>query len=383
VKPPRAALAAALFALLAGAAAPPETAGASYVPRDKDERGLWMQAEEYERQLTTSNFVIRDPALNAYVRDVFCRTVGAAECAPVRIYLMRTAFFNANMAPNGAMQVWSGLFLRVRDEAQLASVLSHEYVHYANLHGLKSFRDIKSKTGTMAWLGFVPFGFIAQLGMIGSIFSYNREMELEADASSVSLVAKAGYAPASASLIWAQLRAEMDATAAARGKKSRKDKDGGMFATHPPTAERMTQLAALAKKQKVAGEPVTNRDAYRAALAPWWAAFIDDQIKLNDFGATEFLLANMAAEGWTSELLYARGELYRVRGRPEDLKQAATFYGQAVAAERPPIEAWRGLGLALLRSGSQAEGRTALKEYLARKPDAGDRAMITMLAGEN
>lgn len=364
---------------LAGTAAA-QTAGADYKPTARDERGLWMQAEDYERQLKTSPFVMRDPAINAYVRDVFCRTVGQQECAPVRIYVMRTPYFNASMAINGTMQVWSGLFLRTRDEAQLAAVLAHEYTHYAELHGLKSFRDIKSKTSAMAWLGFVPFGFIASIGVAGSIFAYNREMERAADARSVALLAGAGYDPTAASLIWEQLRDEMDATALARGRKSRKDKDRGLFQTHPPTAERMVELRALAAKQP-GGAATTGRDAYRRALGPWWPAFVDDQVKLNDFGGTELLLTALAREGWTSELLFARGELYRSRGRPEDLVAAAHSYRQAIAAPGMIPEAHRGLGLVLMRSGATAEGGTALKDYLRLKPDAPDSALIAAMAG--
>jgi len=374
-------LAASVAALMLPAAAPQvQTIAPDYQPKDQDERGLWMQAEEYERKLVNSNFVIRDPALNAYVRDVFCRTVGDVQCKPIRIYLMRTPYFNASMAPNGVMQVWSGLFLRVRDEAQLAAVLSHEYVHYANQHSLRQFRDIKSKTSAMAFLGFVPFGFVAQLGVAGSIFSYSRDMESEADAGSVLLLGQAGYAPASASKIWEQMRLEMDATALARGTKSRKDKNGGMFGTHPPSAERMAALAALAAEQPVSGEAKTNRNAYRAALGGWWARFVDDQVKLNDFGGTELLLGELAREGWTPELRFARGELYRTRGTPADLAKAAEFYREAIADGTAPVEAWRGLGLALLRMGVADEGRTNLSEYLSRKPDASDHAMIAAMA---
>jgi predicted Zn-dependent protease len=184
-----------------------------------------------------------------------------------------------------------------------------------------------------------------------------------------------------ASLVWEQLRAEMDATAAARNKKSRKDKDRGMFATHPPTAERMAALKSLAEKARTGGPVDNRRTEYLAALAPFWADFVDDQVKLNDFGATEFLLDNLAKDGWSPSLLYARGELYRSRGRPDDLAKAAEFYRGALAAPGAPAEAHRGLGLALLRSGAQAEGKAALKDYIAKRPDAADRAMMAMLAG--
>lgn len=369
-------------AALIGAAPAPKYApiGPGYQPQDQDERGLWLQAEEYEKQVALSNFVIRDESFNAYVRTVFCDMVGQAECAPIRIYIVRTPYFNASMAPNGMMQIWSGLFLRARNEAQMAAVLGHEYVHYQNRHSLQSFRDIKAKTGAMAWLGFLPFGFVAQIGVAGSIFSFNRDMEREADTQSIALLAKQGYDPTAASAIWEQLRAEQDATAAARNRKSKKDKNGGLFATHPPTDERMAYLKEQGQAAKVV-TPDNREAAYRAALAGHVASFIDDQIKLNDFGGTEFLIAALATSGWTPELHYMRAELYRARGRPEDFGVAATSYRAAVAMPGAPVEAWRGLGLALLRSGEPAEGKAALSTYLEKHPAAGDRAMIAMLAG--
>lgn len=378
------------LALMAGAlacvaatepAAPPR-AGAGYVPTDLDERGLWMQAEEYERELKHSAFVMRDPALNAYVRDVFCKTVGQAECKDVRIYLMRTPYFNASMAPNGLMQVYSGLFLRVRNEAQMAAILGHEYTHYRNRHSVLLYRNAKKNFGAAAFLGgFGLFGSLIQLGMIGSVFSFSRENEAEADAGSIPMLAQAGYDPHSASQVWEQLRAEMDATAIARKKKSRKDKTGGMFGTHPPSAERMAALKALADKQAVPSTTDDRRAQFIAALKPFWADFVDDQIKLNDFGGTEFLLESLAKEGWTPDLLYARGELYRARGTADDLVKAAGFYREALTRPDAPVEAHRGLGLALLRGGSAPDGRAALKVYLEKLPDAPDRAMIAMLAG--
>jgi beta-barrel assembly-enhancing protease len=368
------------FATL-GATSPTEQVGVGYVPTDQDERGIWMQVEEYERDLKHSTFVMRDPALNAYVRDVFCRTVGQSECKDVRIYVMRTPYFNATMAPNGLMQVYSGLFLRTRNEAQMAAVLGHEYTHYRNRHSLQFLRDAKKKLGALAFLSVLDGGLLTGTLLVGGLFQNSREMEAEADAGSIPMLVKAGYDPRAASLVWEQLRAEMDATALARGKKSRKDKNGGLFATHPPTAERVTVLTALAEKVAVTATPDDRRTEYRAALAPFWADFVDDQIKLNDFGATEFLLGSLASEGWSSDLLYARGELYRTRGRPDDLPKAADFYRQSIAAGTAPAEAWRGLGLALLRSGVANEGKAALKDYLAKKPGANDRAMMNMLAG--
>jgi beta-barrel assembly-enhancing protease len=369
---------AALAAVTSISAAPtPVEVDEGYVPQDKDEKGLWMQMAEEERKLKTSEFVIKDPGLNSYVRSVFCKMTGEGRCKDVRIYIMRTPYFNATMAPNGMMQIWSGLLLRTRNEAQMAAVLGHEYTHYQKRHSVRLFQDAKKKLATGAWLGmFIP---LAQLASVASIYENSRDMEREADTGSIAMLESAGYDPIAASQVWEQLRAEMDATAAERKRKSRKDKNGGMFATHPPTLERMTELKKLAQATKTYGNGVNNRAEYRKNLGAFWASIIDDQIKLNDFGATEFLLGSLASEGWTSELSYARGELYRARGLPDDFKAAVGFYTQAVADPQVPVEAWRGLGLAKLRNGD-ATGKEALKTYLKLKPDASDKAMMAMLA---
>ena len=371
-----------LGAVPVSARPPAGVVGSDYSPQDKDEQGLWMQANEYERDLKQSNFVIADPALNTYVRDVFCRAAGADACRPIRIYILRTAHFNAAMYPNGAMIVFSGLFLRTRNEAQLAAVLMHEYTHYRERHSLRQFRDLKAKANTASVFGLLPIvGSLVQLGIISSIFSYSREQERAADAGSIPLMANAGYEPHQASAIWEQLRAEMDATAVARAAKSRKDKDRGMFESHPPTAERVTALRMLADRQPVSGTATDDRSRYRTAMAPWWPALVDDQIKLNDFGGTEFLLEDLGKEGWTSDLLYARGELYRARAKGDDLSKAANFYRDAIAKGDAPVESWRGIGLALLRSGDTITGQAALKSYLQKKPEAKDKPMIAMMAG--
>lgn len=369
-------------------AAPPAAGTPAYQPTDADERGLWMAVDEQERKLRGSQFLVRDPALNDYVRSVLCRVVGDG-CRDIRLYIVRTPQMNATMAPNGMMVVWTGLLLRVRDEAQLAAVLAHEYGHYRDRHSVRLFRDAKAKTNAIGFLAVVPgvnlavsgIALAAQVGIAGSLFAFSREMERSADEVSVDLLARSGFDPHAASHIWAQVRSEQDATAAARGTKSRKDRDGGMFASHPPTAERMADLAALAARQQVSGTPAVHAERYRAALAPHWAMLIDDQIKLNDFGGTEFLLNQLAATGWTADLLYARAELLRSRGTPEDLVRATEYYAAATAAADAPAEAWRGHGLALLRSGRTAEGQALLKTYLSKAPGASDRAMIAMLAG--
>lgn len=372
-----------LIAALLGSSVPVTgQVGPGHEPTDKDERGLWQAMAQEEAKLKTSDFVLRDPALNAYVRQALCRAVGEEECRDVRIYILRTAYFNASMAPNGMMQIWSGLLLRIRSEAELAAVLGHEYGHYERRHSLRLFREARSKSGAASFLSvFGIAGGLLALGMVASVYQFSRDMESEADVLSVGHLRRGGYDPRIAAGIWEHLRAEMDETARARNQKSRKDRSGGLFGTHPPSAERVAALRALAGDGEPASGGFIGREEYRAALAPFWPALIDDQIKLNDFGGTDFLLAQLADGAWTGQLLFARGELYRTRGRPEDLTAAATFYRDANGRPDAPKESWRGLGLALLRLGQAEEGKAALRHYLELKPDASDRPMIAAMAG--
>lgn len=384
-----------IAALLAGtlaaqplAAADPAPSTTGYQPTDELERGLWYQMDEAERELKTSKFLVTDPALNQYVRGVLCRTVGEERCQATRLYIVRVPQFNASMAPNGTTIVNTGLLLRMRDEAQLAAVLGHEFTHFENRHSLRLFKDIRKKTDALSWLSFIPIpylGMASQIALIGSVFSFSRDMEREADAGSIDELAAHGYDPRAASAIWSQLGAEMDATAVERKHKSQKEKSGGMFATHPRTTDRMATLAQLAAAKATAEPGVTRAAEYKAAIGPWWARLIDDQVSLGDFGGTEYLLATLAGPdpaGWTGDLLYARGELYRARAKGDDFVKAADFYRQALATGEAPIEAGRGLGLALLRSGDKAGGQAALRDYLAKNPEAYDYAMLSMMAGE-
>ncbi len=355
-------------------------ASAGYQPKDAVEQGLWLEMDEAERQMRASKFLIDDPELNAYVKGVLCRAIGPDKCGAARIYLLRTPQFNAAMAPNGMMLVWSGLLLRARTEAELAAVLGHEFVHFEEQHSLKSFHDIKAKSDAMTWLGFFPGGAVAQLGLMGSVLRFNREMEKQADMAALDYLSASGYDPMAPSKIWERFLGEMEVQARANKTGLASLEVGDFFSSHPNTRDRMEYLRAAAQRK------VPNKDdgaeRYRTAIARWWPRLIEDQVKLNDFATTEYLLDGLAQGNWTADLLYARGELYRARGRDSDLVQAEGFYRQSVAKDRSLAESWRSLGLLLLRQGKSSEGRKMLRRYLDVKPSAGDRMMIEAMVQE-
>src|SRR5690349_13670271 len=208
-----------------------------------DEGSLWAFMDREEHRLKQSAFVIRDKGLHDYVTGIVCKLAGE-HCPDIRVYIVQTPYFNASMAPNGMMQVWSGLLLRMTSEAQLAAVLGHEIGHYLARHSIERLRDAKSKSAAGQFLGILlaragGIGAISQLALLAGMLAYSRDQEREADRIGVELMARAGYAPIEASRVWEQLLEELKA-----GAKERNEywDESVLFKTHPPAAERQQAL---------------------------------------------------------------------------------------------------------------------------------------------
>src|SRR5215213_1145268 len=233
--------------------------GPGYRPTEKDEIGIWQLMERAEEEIAGSNLLIQDPKLTGYLRQVIGQ-VGGPAAKDFRIYLARIPDFNAMMFPSGFAVVFSGLLLRMRNEAQLAGVIAHEGGHFLRRHMIRAWRDQRRKTdlfaiGSMlAGVGGAAGGVylgdyvqLAQLGTLLSLFQYSRAMEAEADAMGAKLIAEAGYPPIEMANIWEQLIGEEDASARYRRKQRRR---GSLFDTHPSEESRLAD-------QKLSASEVT------------------------------------------------------------------------------------------------------------------------------
>jgi len=125
--------------------------GPGYRAVDQDEKGMWQQMERVEEEVSGSNLLIEDLQLTAYLGDLIGR-VGGPAARDMRIYLARSPEFNAVMFPTGFAVVFSGLLIRMRNEAQLAGVIAHESSHFLRKHQLREWRDIRRKTDIFSFL---------------------------------------------------------------------------------------------------------------------------------------------------------------------------------------------------------------------------------------
>jgi predicted Zn-dependent protease len=220
---------------------------------------------------------------------------------------------------------------------------------------------------------------LAQLGTILSLYSYSRGMEAEADAIGIRLLEQNGYPPIEMANVWQQLIGEENASARYRGKHRHK---GGLFDTHPSEGSRMIDLRADAAELTVPGKAYdSRRDRYLGEIGHIRQSLLDDQVKLNDPGASQYLIETLAQDGWNGLLRYYEGEVWRLRNRVGDDARAAQSYAAAIVYPDAPADAWRMHGISLLKQGRTAEAKAAFARYLTMKPDAPDAAWIRQAAG--
>ena len=365
--------------------------GPGFRPTDKDEQGLWQLMERVEEEVAGSNLLIKDPQLTGYVKNIIGR-VGGPAARDMRIYVAHIPEFNAIMFPSGFTVIFSGLLLRMRNEAQLAGVIAHESGHFLRRHMIRSWRDMRRKTDIFA-VGAMVAGVaggaagvntgdlvrLAELGTILSLFRYSRGMEAEADAMGAKLIAEAGYPPVEMANVWQQLIGEDTASARYRRKRRRR---GSLFDTHPSPDARMADLRASAAEVTVPGRPYDNgRARYLTAIGAFRQMMLDDQVKLNDPGASQYLIETLAQDGWNGLLRFYEGEVWRLRNRRGDDARAAQSYAAAVLYPDAPAEAWRWHGISLMKAGRTAEAKAAFSRYLAIKPDAPDAAWVRQMVG--
>ncbi len=358
-----------------------------YRPTEKDEQGLWQQYERVEHEIAGSNLLLQDKALTSYVGDLTER-VGGPAAKDLRIYLAHIPEFNAFMAPTGFMVVFTGLLTRMRDEAQLAGVIAHEAGHFLRRHHIRGWRDLRRKSDVLtilamgAGVGGAGAGVylgdavrLAEMGAILSLFAYSRELEAEADAMGLRLISEAAYDPTAMPETWQQLIEEIEASA--RMRKKRPHRGYSLFATHPAPASRMADLRASSQEMRGASGPqARGLERFLKAIAAHRNGFLDDQVKLNDPGASLYIIQNLAKDGWNGLLRFHEAEVWRLRGEKGDDLHAAQGYAAAIAFPDAPPEAWRNHGYALAKAGRREEAKAALSRYLALAPQASDAPMV-------
>lgn len=208
-----------------------------------------------------------DPALTRYVQGVGTRLAEVSDRAlPYEFVIINSSVPNAWALPGGKIAVNRGLLVELGSEAELAAVLGHEIVHAAARHGALAMQRGMLLQGAIAVAAVASrdsdySGITVGAAAVGAQLvnmRHGRGDELEADAYGMEYMSRAGYDP--------QAAVSLQETFV-RLSEGRNNGGwlSGLFASHPPSVERVEQNRLTA-----AGLPATGtigREPYQAATA--------------------------------------------------------------------------------------------------------------------
>ena len=343
------------------------------------EAGLWMQMNNYEEKLKTSGSRVKDKNLEKYLKNILCNLT-PDYCKDIRVYVQDMPYFNAFMAPNGMMVVWTGLLLRAQNEAQVAAVIGHEAGHYIKRHSLKAWLDAKSRTDLMALLaiglavGGVPSGGdifnLTQLLQAGFMAKHSRDNEREADKIGLDLLIKGGYDPKEAPKIWENIIKEMEL--------GEVNKPLAFLASHPAPEERIKNL----KKQTQSYENIEtkkNEKELKQKTSPHLKKWVKDEMRLkNKVEQTEFVIDLVYGDNKNEYLLkFYKGEIYRLRGDIENnFQKAIDLYKESIKLKDDFADVYKELGLLQLKIEKDKKAKKNLQRYLDLAINPKDKSII-------
>ena len=358
-----------LFAasVLSGCAVNPVTGKTelSLVPESTE---LNIGREQYlpSRQMQGGDYTT-EPSINAYVSAVGQRLAAVSDRKlPYEFSVINDSTPNAWALPGGKIAINRGLLTELNSEAELAAVLGHEIVHAAARHSAKGMERGILMQGAVLAVGLASQNSeYAQLAVGGATVGaglithkYGRDAERESDYYGMQYMARAGYDPRAA------IDLQQTFVRLSEGRSS--DWLSGLFASHPPSQERVEANRQTAAQLAAGGE--IGRDRYQQQIAPLVKAKeayadYDKGRKALEAGETAEALA-LAEQALTAEpreaLFHAlRGDVRFKQGRYQD---AVVNYDRAVERNNAYFHYYLQRGLAFQELG-QRDKAVADLEY--------------------
>jgi predicted Zn-dependent protease len=193
---------------------------------------------------------------------------------------LNSAVENAFSVPGGYVYITRQLMTLMGNESQLAFALGHEVGHIAGNHAKQ--REAVERRLTWEALPYIMMG--QMMGGLGNeiamrnllavklqSLSFSREQEYEADTLGMRYMIAAGYDPAGAAQLLAQLSRETALQARVQGRTNRQIPEWA--STHPLSENRMRRALQEARATGQFGHGLRNRDAFLTALE---GIYVDD-----------------------------------------------------------------------------------------------------------
>lgn len=317
------------------------------------ERSFQIYGSDWEQQVGAQMYApmkqsqggefILDPELTAYVREIGHSLAAQARRKDEFNYefsILNDSTPNAWALPGGKIVINRGLLVELDSEAELAAVLGHEIVHADAAHGARAqSKGMLTQLGTVA--SIVILGstletpaarevalMVPQLGAQLLTRKYGRDAEREADQYGMRYMAEAGYDPEGA--------VDLQKTFLQLSESGDPDWLSGLFASHPPSRERLANNRETAASLDVDGErgieEYRRATAYLRRVQPAYEAYDEAAAALTDGrpdDAQRLLETAMDIEPRESLFHDLQGDIHAQRDQNE---QALAAYQRAIDA---------------------------------------------------
>lgn len=336
------------------------------------------------RQQQGGDYVI-DPELTAYVQGVGSKLAAISDRQlPYEFVVLNDSVPNAWAMPGGKIALNRGLLYELNSEAELAAVLGHEIVHAAARHGAQSMEHGMLLKGAVMAAGIAAQnnGYAnlivggAQLSSQLISTKYGRDDESEADKYGMIYMKKAGYDPRAA--------VTLQETFVRLSQDHKSSFIEGLFASHPPSKERVAANKITLTKLGEGGE--WGREIYAkkmGKLKATQAAYkdYDEGVKALAKGdaakATALAKQAIAAEPREARFQELLGD---VAMSEKNNLGALSYYEKAIKMQpdyfRPHVQS----GIALNNLGRKAEAETALSQSNKLLPTAPSYYLLGRMA---
>lgn len=340
-----------------------------------------------------------DPALTEYVSSIGQRlaaesqrlAVAEGTQLPYEFVVLNNSVPNAWALPGGKIAINRGLLTELNSEAELAAVLGHEIVHAAARHSAQQqARSILLQgavIGAAVATGDSDYQNLAVGGAgIGAQLinqAYGRGAELESDKYGMRYMSAAGYDPEGA--------VALQETFVRLSEGRRTDWLSGLFASHPPSRQRVEENRKTAAQLKAAGGAGTERGVERFAAAmaktreilPAYEAYDEGRKALAEKDTRAALNHAERAIG----LFPDEANFYALRGDArlldEQYDMAVTNYSSAIRRRENFFYYPLQRGLAYAELGNDAEARADLEASMKLLPTAPAHYALGKIAEKN
>ena len=332
-----------------------------------EEGRLWHSAGELDTQLEQADYLYADRELQAYLESVM-RKLYPEYPGSISVRIVDSPSLNAFALPNGSIYINTGMLSRLENEAQVATVLAHEGVHFTHKHGWQQRRSVKSSTAFSVGLSIVTgIPALGDLVALSSIYGFSRELEREADAEGFQRLRSAGYDVTQAPVTFEFLLAEV---------KALDIDEPYFFSTHPALEDRIRSFNELVREHGAKGG-YRGAETYRAHVDKLKLKLLADYLELSQHQSVLLILERPDAfEQYPPSAWYHLGEAYRLRGEEEDAERSINAFQTAVQQAPGYAPSYRALGLYYMKNNEPLLADEYFSRYLELQPDATDRGYI-------